>query len=365
MPFFGLRAPIRSAETELLDTFFVSAVATVIAIRIALEATGYPQIGGNGLHIAHVLWGGLGMLVAIVLLLGFVSPPTRHLAALVGGAGFGSFIDELGKFVTSDNDYFFKPTAALIYAMFVALFFVTRQIRKRDLTPEENLVNAIGLSEELPAGTLTASDRQRALELLARAGESDPLVPVLRHRFLETPPEASRATPVGRIGSAVAGRYAAVAGSRPFRRVVVAFFAVWGFSLLITVITTFALLVGTAIGDKDAIAELNEATGGDVLSSWIQVIAGAIGGAMVIRGMVALRRSRAGAFRYFEIAVLVDLLLVQPFQFLSLGFAPAADVIFDLIVLAILRYLDGIERALSLRALATGGVPLATAARGG
>ena len=59
---------VRAADADLLDTFLVSAVATVVIIRIFLEATGYPQLGGGGLHIAHVLWGGLGMLVAIALL---------------------------------------------------------------------------------------------------------------------------------------------------------------------------------------------------------------------------------------------------------------------------------------------------------
>src|SRR5436189_2503609 len=106
---------VRAADADLLDTFLVSAVATVVIIRIFLEATGYPQLGGGGLHVAHVLWGGFGMLVAMVLLLGFVAASTRHVAAVVGGAGFGAFVDEIGKFVTSDNDYFFRPTAALLY----------------------------------------------------------------------------------------------------------------------------------------------------------------------------------------------------------------------------------------------------------
>lgn len=84
---------VRAADADLLDTFLVSAVAAVIIIRIFLEATGYPQLDGGGLHIAHVLWGGLGMLVAIVLLLLFLTSTARLVAALVGGAGFGAFVD--------------------------------------------------------------------------------------------------------------------------------------------------------------------------------------------------------------------------------------------------------------------------------
>src|SRR6202022_1730779 len=87
---------IRGAEQESLDIFLVSAVLTVLGIRAYLQATNYPKIGGGGLHIAHVLWGGLGMVIAIGILLSFLSPGTRRFAALIGGVGFGAFIDELG-----------------------------------------------------------------------------------------------------------------------------------------------------------------------------------------------------------------------------------------------------------------------------
>lgn len=52
---------MRTAEQESLDIFLISAVLTVVALRAYLQATNYPKIGGGGLHIAHVLWGGLGM----------------------------------------------------------------------------------------------------------------------------------------------------------------------------------------------------------------------------------------------------------------------------------------------------------------
>lgn len=89
--------------------FVAITVATVLVTRAALEAAGYPQIGNGTLHVAHVLWGGLLMAVALVMAVSFVGPAIRPPVAFVGGVGFGLFIDEIGKFVTQDNDYFYEP----------------------------------------------------------------------------------------------------------------------------------------------------------------------------------------------------------------------------------------------------------------
>jgi len=81
-----LQSLIRSAEPESLDLFLVAAVLTVLTLRVYLKATNYPQIGGGGLQIAHVLWGGLGMVVAIAIRL----PPRLHrqpTPAIPRGAG--------------------------------------------------------------------------------------------------------------------------------------------------------------------------------------------------------------------------------------------------------------------------------------
>ena len=351
----GARLFVRAADAELLDSFLVSAIGTLVVIRIFLEATGYPQLGGGGLHIAHVLWGGLGMLVAILLLLLYLSSTTRLAAAVVGGAGFGAFVDELGKFVTSDNDYFFKPTAAIVYALFVILFLVTREIRRfRRLSPEESLVNAVEIAEKLAMGTLTAGDRDRALALLAAADPTHPLVAPLRASFVAADPAPISFARVRSVGSAGGRTYAAIVSSRWFRRILAAIFILTGLGFVLTTIATLALLGGAFFGVADAQMALDEATTGGTIASVIQAAAGVVAGVLIVRGVFELRHSRGKAYRSFELALLVDLLLAQPFAFLDVGFGAAVDVFIDLALLATLRYLQDQERKLQ----AAGTVPV-------
>ena len=94
----------------------------------------------------------------------------RRPAALLGGVGFGFFIDELGKFVTEDNNYFYKPAAGVIYVVFIAIFLIIRYLaRGRDLSDEERAANAIYLAIDAAHGRLHEHDRERAVALLQGA----------------------------------------------------------------------------------------------------------------------------------------------------------------------------------------------------
>ena len=168
---------VRNSDApELIELFLVAAVASVLAIRGALAATGYPQLGGDGLHIAHMLWGGLFMTVALLMLFAALGRIAQRTAAILGGIGFGTFIDELGKFITSDNNYFYEPTIGLIYIIFIAIFLVLEAFRRQEPGPAEALANAFNQLELAAGRPLHAETKRTTLELLAKSDTSDPIV---------------------------------------------------------------------------------------------------------------------------------------------------------------------------------------------
>src|SRR5579859_5309939 len=163
-----------------LQVLLVSSVVAVLLTRLYLGITGYPRIGSGPLHVAHLLWGGLLMLAALVLVLSMLGKRAKRWAAVLGGLGFGLFVDELGKFVTADNNYFFQPTIALIYVVFIVLFLVFRAIERRSLSADELLVNAADMLREVILGGATRAEVVRARRLLDRSGAEGPLADGLR-----------------------------------------------------------------------------------------------------------------------------------------------------------------------------------------
>jgi hypothetical protein len=118
-------ANLAGSKLDRIDTFVVSGVVTILATRAYLSIADYPQIGGDNLHIAHVLFGGFFLVLALLLLL-LSERPNKLLAAFLGGVGFGLFIDEVGKFVTNDNDYFYEPAVGIMYICFLLIWFISR-----------------------------------------------------------------------------------------------------------------------------------------------------------------------------------------------------------------------------------------------
>ena len=132
----SIRKPVRrsEAETDVL-LMLLSFAASVVVTRVFLQLTGFPKLGGDsGLHVAHVLWGGLLLFIAALLPLIFANQWVFPLTAILSGIGVGLFIDEVGKFITATNDYFYPAAAPIIYGFFLLTVLLYFQIRRRRST---------------------------------------------------------------------------------------------------------------------------------------------------------------------------------------------------------------------------------------
>ena len=131
-----IRKPVRRGAAEnYIFLALLTFAASVALTRLFLELTGYPQLGGGGYHIAHVLWGGLLLFVAALLPLIWINRWVYTIDAILAGIGVGLFIDEVGKFITQANDYFHPAAAPIVYAVFLLTVVVYLQVRHS--TPED------------------------------------------------------------------------------------------------------------------------------------------------------------------------------------------------------------------------------------
>ncbi|MFN8619782.1 MAG: hypothetical protein U0869_11650 [Chloroflexota bacterium] len=169
-PLIGQR---RDRGARYLLLMIVAFAITVIATRLYLDLTGYPKIGGGGLHVAHLLWGGLLLVVGALLILLFVGRRALILSALAAGVGVGLFIDEVGKFLTETNDYFFAPAAPIIYGAVLLLLLVWLVAGRGTPGRNEATQAAIEALRDLADGRLTPADRDRVVERMraSMAGE--------------------------------------------------------------------------------------------------------------------------------------------------------------------------------------------------
>ncbi|WP_337061745.1 hypothetical protein [Kineococcus sp. G2] len=314
---------VRSDEgARHLTTLVVAAVSTVLLTRLLLALTGYPRIGGDSdLHVAHVLPGGLLMLVAMVLQFAYVGRGPRPVAALLGGVGFGLFIDEVGKFVTADNDYFYEPAAAIMYVVLAGLVVGARRWRgHRPLDDDERVANAAHALVDGIAGHLTARQRAEALDgLVGLDGEFG--ARELRDLLQRVGPAP---VPVPqRLEHAWAGV------ERLFDRLSTSWWALplMGVCLLLqaggaALVATGAWVAGRGFG----VAGLG-------------VLAGA--GAALVFALLGLaqarRRGRRAAVESFQRSALTSLLVTQVFLFAASQFAAVSGLVVDLVLLGLVN----------------------------
>lgn len=366
---------------SLLEVFMVTAVTSVLAIRFFLEITGYPQVSGGGLHIAHVLVGGFFMLISILILLIFLGNYSRSLAAVLGGFGFGAFIDELGKFITSDNNYFFKPTIGLIYIIFVLLFFFIRKISNRSyLTEKEKHVNFLEISEEAVliddkayGMPLSKSILERIATQKASQKDSDRTAGGL-DEMPDLPPPSSLEPKIYTIAKIKADNlYNWMIRRRWFIQFLIAFFFLkslislteaiyvnidirnavfWAIFALVSLGIYRILVSGISTMKKISyiviliiltsifpFTILNLAPPSLSLIDWFHLSFIVLAGGFSIAGILSIRKDRLKAYHLLENSVLIYIFFVHVFDFFEIQLYGLVGLSVDLVTLIGLRYM--------------------------
>jgi hypothetical protein len=327
---------------ELQDTFLISAVGMILIIRLQLFLTNYPSLGGGKLHIAHLLWGGLLMMIALGLLFTLIGRRWRQPAAVIGGAGFGFFIDEVGKFVTSDNDYFFKPSAAIIYILFVCLYFGFRWTReRRGFTEDEYVASALDAFTDATVRGFNEAEKRQATRLLEHA-KDHPLTGPLRE-LIERAPAGPEHAPsrFARFAAAARRRYERWSRQRWFRRVVVgvmgAYASIEALAVLLVVVAGGLYLAGADV----------TITLGASFDQFCETISNFISAGLVIFGLMRLRQGRTlDAYQWFDRSLLIQIFVGQVFAYIDQSFIATWGFLICVVLLISVRFMAREERRL-------------------
>jgi hypothetical protein len=163
----------RDDAGEMVATMLMSAILALMILRIWLELTGYPRVGRGIWHISHVLEGGLAMTLGQIIGLVWHGDRARKWSAIFFGVGFGWFIDEIGKFITTDYDYFFQPAFSLIYIVFILLFLVYWVLeREIPQDPRSLTYHVLNQMEDVADNNLSKTEKAKVVRNLKIIQES-------------------------------------------------------------------------------------------------------------------------------------------------------------------------------------------------
>jgi hypothetical protein len=312
-----------------LDTFLVCAATAVVLNRVVLIILGYPQVGSreaDGIHISHSIYGGIMMLIAMIAAISFLAPSARWFVAVLGGLGFGWYVDELGKYV-SNAGYLFEPALALIYITFVVLFLVARTLAARAYTADDAVINALESLKSAEVGRLDADQRRAALRRFDAAEPEGDFADSIRALLSNAP--ASPPRPPSRW--------------QRFQVRARAWYVAWSHrrSFTITIEAFFVLLAASTLGG--AIGVSVDGPGITKPSERVATFAAGAAGVLVVIGIVRLRRNRLAALHWFDRALLIWILVVQVYMFKQMQLAAVLGLAVDLFIWAMVRSAIAIE----------------------
>ncbi len=317
------------------ESFLFIAIATILVTRLFLKLTGYPQVGGGTLHIAHTLYGELLMMLALLVGWLLLGKGARTLAVVLGGIGFGLVLDEVGKFVTKDNDYFYGPAAEIMYVLVVVVLVGTRALRAvRPLSAHEYLASASAIATDGVARGLSEHQRDVGLRLVQRARDRGAAAEDIEHvrGLLQSARTAS--DHLHAVSSWLPRLIPAFVESPRLARLV-------GWVIVAAALASlFFHTLGVALGGyfyQDRSVHVHLA--GMSVGTAILMIGAVLTLAMALPAAIALRRTdRIWPLRWLRDAALLFTLLSALVHFATEGFAALINLSIGLLAMAILSY---------------------------
>ena len=298
---------VRNVEfAQLFDTFFITAITTILAVRFFLKLTGYPEIGGSTLHISHLVPGSILMLASVLVLLAAVNRAARGFAAVVAGIGFGLILDELGKFITKDNNYFFHATPGLIYITFVILYLAVRYSAQRRFSQSDYLANVLDILKDAAIKDLDVREYQHAKELLVHVSPRHTLyAPTKAMLEMVKPSPERKPTTLDWIIYAVKWPMRALSRQPYFHKLIISVAVIYGFTSIMAAIYFFA---GASLPDTKHVSAFLQGDATDIIGG----ASGLVSASLVAYATYKYRLGRIRrAFKYFEQGLLVNVFIGQ------------------------------------------------------
>lgn len=302
---------VRNVEfAQLFDTFFITAITTILLIRFYLKVTGYPVIGSSTLHISHLLPGSLLMLASVLVLLAAVNRAARGFAAFLAGLGFGFVWDELGKFITKDNNYFFHATPGLIYITFVILYLVVRYASQRKLTENDYIANVLDLLKDAAIKDLDVREYEHARQLLSRVSPDHVLYDTTKAMLESVKPSPMRQPSLlDKFINGVKWPLLALSRQRYFPGLVLSVALIYGFVSLAAAAFFFA---GATLPDSRHVIRLLQGDESDIAGAIAALISASLSIFAAFRYFGGKVRR---AYRLFEQSLLVNIFMGQVILF--------------------------------------------------
>jgi hypothetical protein len=189
-------------------------------------------------------------MVAAILPLLLANRWAFMLSALFSGLGVGLFIDEIGKFITHKNDYFFPPAAPLVYAIFLLLVLLLLFVRRRgDKDPRAEMYRALSNLGELLDNNLDTRELEELQEHLEAAQQADQphvagLAAVLHTYLRETELSLLPARPsLWRRFRAALERWGKRIGRQPHRIAIVVAMAILSLGMVMAIVLPLLTIV--------------------------------------------------------------------------------------------------------------------------